>query len=275
MRRVGIGLRAELFRRFLLSGLSWEITVPAVVLALVVLVWPSHANENPETYISKLPRSGAFRIVVLGDSLADGLHHGLTQLNKDREDIDTDRKSKVNTGLVRSDRFDWNRGAKKIARRGRYHAAIVQLGLNDLQTIREKGKAHHYKTDGWIKRYTSRVEQMMADLKSKGMAVYWVGIPIVAKSHYQSEFLYLNTVFKAAAEKTGVRFVDTWEPLASPRGKYRASHKLKNGKTVEIRRRDGVHFTPQGYQIFAGFVNDIVLDDLTKAGFISASSSSE
>lgn len=200
------------------------------------------------------------RIVVLGDSLADGLHYGLTQLNKQREDIKTIKKARVNTGLVRRDRYDWNKGTAKIIRKGRYDVAVVLLGLNDLQSIREKGKAHHFQTDGWVERYRARLEQMMGDLKEAGLAVYWVSIPITTK--YPKEYAYLNTFFAEAARKVGIDYVDTWSALADKNGKYTAFFTMPDGKRKEIRRRDGVHFTPKGYEAFASLVNDRLMADL-------------
>lgn len=220
------------------------------------------ASEESAPYIQKAPKDGIFKIVVLGDSLADGLHQGLTQTNKDRDDIKTTKTSKVNTGLVRVDRYNWNKGAAKIAKSGKYQIAVVLLGLNDLQSIREKGKAHHFKTDGWVERYTAKVETMMSDLKAGNLAVYWTGIPIVTPKHYQDEYLYLNGIYKAAAEKVGVKFVDTWAPLADKDGKYTPFHRDSEGKISEIRNKDGVHFTPSGYLIFAGFVDDIIKQDM-------------
>lgn len=231
---------------------------------LTALCWFTvvQAAEKAEPYIKLKPTDGVFQIVVLGDSLADGLYQGLTQTNKDRDDIKTTKTSKVNTGLVRVDRYDWNKGAKKIGKSGKHQIAVVMIGLNDLQTIRDSGKAHHFQTDGWLERYTAKVELMMKDLKDANLAVYWTGIPIVTPTHYQKEYLYLNGIFKSAAKRVGVKFVDTWSALADEKGKYTPFFKDADGKTVEIRNRDGVHFTPVGYLIFAGIVNEVIQNDM-------------
>ncbi len=241
--------------RVLIIIMVFGILIPSSVLA-------ESDSVKKASYISKMPSDGVMNIVVMGDSLADGLHQGLTRLNKDREEIKTVKKSKVNTGLVRVDRYNWNRGAKKIVASKKYQVAIVLLGLNDLQTIREKGKAHHFKTDGWKTRYIERVEKMMGVLKAGGLAVYWVGIPIITKKHYQEEYFYLNGVYREAAKKTGIRFVDTWNKLADKNGDYTPFFMGEDGKKKEIRRRDGVHFTSDGYLIFAGILNNILLSDL-------------
>jgi len=213
-------------------------------------------------FIKRKPTGGIFRIAVLGDSLADGLYSGLRRLNSKKENLAIDKKSKVNTGLVRSDRYDWNKNAKKIAATKKYDIAVVLLGLNDLQTFREKGARHHYGQDGWVKRYEQRIEKMIVDLKAADMAVYWVSIPITSPKRYQKEYAYLNDFFRKAAKKHGVRYVDTWSVLAGSDGAYSAFWKNSDGKKQQIRARDGVHFTTRGYVVFAKFVNDVLQKDI-------------
>ena len=230
-------------------------TEPAVETAL-----PKPDVEKP--YISEKPSDGVFDVVVLGDSLADGLYSGLSRLNKGNSQLKFKKASKVNTGLVRSDRYDWNKGARKIARSNKYQIAVVLLGLNDLQTFRGKGKRHHFQQKGWVERYEARIETMINDLKAADMAVYWVGIPITSPKRYQKEYAYLNEFFRKAAKKHGLRYVDTWTGLAGADGKYSPFWRDTTGKKKQIRMRDGVHFTPDGYLIFASFVNDILHKDI-------------
>ncbi|MEL7273291.1 MAG: DUF459 domain-containing protein [Pseudomonadota bacterium] len=244
-------------------------SVLGAIMGAWLLLWPATLaakeapKENTQAPLRAPSAEEPLRIVVLGDSLADGLHYGLTQLNKDRADIKTIKKARVNTGLVRRDRYDWNKGTRKIMRKGSYDVAVVLLGLNDLQSIREKGKAHHFQTDGWVERYQARLEEMIGDLKKAGVAVYWASIPITTR--YPQEYQYLNTFFAAAAKKMDIGYVDTWSALADEQGNYTAFFTMPDGKKKEIRRRDGVHFTPKGYEAFASLVNDRLMADLEKA----------
>lgn len=240
---------------FASTGLIWAETPAAKTEPAAV----------QETYLGKPKKGKTYRIVVLGDSLGDGLHQGLTRLNKGNEQVKITKKSKVNTGFVRVDRYDWNKAARKIAKTGEYDIGVVMIGLNDLQSFREKGRRHHFKTDGWMKRYRARIGQMMQDLKAEGMAVYWTSIPITSPKRYQKEYAFLNTLFKEVAEENSVRFVDTWTPLADAKGNYTPFHRDASGKRKNIRMRDGVHFTPTGYLIFAGFVDDAIKADMAEA----------
>jgi len=188
------------------------------------------AAKTAKPYIVQKPADGVFDVVVLGDSLADGLYSGLFRLNKGNKKLKFKKASKVNTGFVRSDRYDWNKGARKIAGTKKYQIAVVLIGLNDLQSFREKGKAHHFQQKGWVKRYEQRIEKMITDLKAADMAVYWVGIPITSPKRYQKEYAYLNEFFREAAKKHEFTYVDTWKGLANAKGKYTPFWREKNGK---------------------------------------------
>lgn len=238
--------------------------VPAFVSNFQKSLNGSVREQKPEArpFISKPPRSGKIELVVLGDSLADGLYLGLKRLNRKNKKLKIVKASKVNTGLVRSDRFDWNKAARKIARTKRYQVAVVLLGLNDLQTFRGKGKRHHFKQKGWVKKYEARIERMIIDLKKANMAVYWVGIPITAPKRYQKEYAYLNDFFIKAAKKHELKYVDTWSVIAGRDGKYSPYWRDKRGKRKRIRLRDGIHFTMKGYVLLAEPVNEILRRDI-------------
>lgn len=257
--------------RLVLSSLSIAMLawlLPAAAKAETAQTKPvpvaKAAPAVPEPYLGKPAKGDTYRIVILGDSLGDGLYQGLTRLNKGNDRVKLTKKSKVNTGFVRVDRYDWNKAATKIAKSGAYDVAVVLIGLNDLQSFREKGKSHHFQTDGWVVRYKDRIDRMMLDLKNAGMAVYWTSIPITSPKRYQKHYNYLNGLYREAAEKNGVRFIDTWTPLAGANGKYTPFWTDEAGKRKNIRMRDGVHFTPTGYLIFAQFVDDIIKQDMGK-----------
>ncbi len=249
-----------------MSGLAGVISPPAFAKAAApaasVDPGQSETKVSKKPYLRNIPKDAVFDVVVLGDSLADGLYAGLYRLNRGNSQVKVTKKSKVNTGLVRSDRYDWNKATKKIARSKKYQVAVVLLGLNDLQTFRTKGKRKHFKQKSWVALYEQRLEKMIVDLKAANMAVYWVGIPITSPKRYQKEYAYMNNFYRKAAEKHGIKFVDTWSPLAQKNGGYSAFWKASSGKKKKIRTRDGVHFTPGGYEILATFVNNEMQRDI-------------
>jgi hypothetical protein len=68
---------------------------------------------------------------VFGDSLADGLWAGLSQMC---HAVSLARLGRVSSGLVKTGFYDWPVEAAKIAAEP-YEAGIICIGLNDQQTI--------------------------------------------------------------------------------------------------------------------------------------------
>ncbi len=192
-----------------------------------------------------------YTIAVLGDSLGDGVYVGLRQLTRDMDRVTVKKYSRVNTGIARADRYNWNRAAERIARQN-IQIAVMVFGANDLQSMRVKGRAHHYRQPGWVKLYTQRVDGIMRSFSKRGIPVYWVSLPITRKDRYQKDYAFLNTIFRSVVRKHGGTFIDTWSALADKGGHY-SPYGVVGGRKQQIRATDGVHFTPLGYQLYAGY----------------------
>ena len=179
-RRVARSFRlAAVAASFVLAGhpgYAGDLTLPAD--ALDRLAARSAATTPPEPYIRIHEAAGGFRAVVMGDSMADGMYSGLYRVMKDEAKLEFVKKTKVNTGIVRSDRYDWNEAAREIAGEKKYDIAVLVFGANDLQSIREGGKAYHFRQPGWEERFARRIDDIIASLKAQNIATYWVGLPI-------------------------------------------------------------------------------------------------
>ena len=195
-------------------------------------------------------------IAVLGDSLADGLYAGLVQLSRRDKSVSLKVKkySRVNTGLVRYDRYDWSKAAQKISKKDKSSIYILMFGANDLQTIRGGKKRHHYQSEGWLKAYKGRIDTALKSIKKPGRKVYWVGLPIVGKSNFAKGYKYLNEIFAERAKANGVTYIESWSWFASKNGKFQMSGPGADGKKRLMRAKDKVHFTPQGYLDLSHFV---------------------
>ncbi len=201
-----------------------------------------------------------YHIAVLGDSLGEGVYAGLAQLVRSEANVAVTKYARVNTGIARSDRYDWPEAAGKLADRA-MDAALLVFGANDLQTIRENGKAYHYKQDAWEERYRTRVAKIVKAFSDKGIKVYWLSLPITRKNRFQEDYAYLNQIFREVAEANGATFIDAWGAFAGADGDYSETYTL-DGSSKIIRASDGVHFTPLGYQVYAGIALDALRKDL-------------
>src|SRR5262245_15036515 len=78
------------------------------------------------------------RIVVMGDSLADWLGHGLEEAYADNPEFGVVRKFRANSGLIsRSDSHDWVTSAREqLAEKPDFLVMII--GLSDRVAVRER-----------------------------------------------------------------------------------------------------------------------------------------
>ncbi|MBX3575631.1 MAG: DUF459 domain-containing protein [Rhizobiaceae bacterium] len=220
---------------------------------------------SPIPYIRPHQTDGELQAVVMGDSMADGMYAGLYRIMKDDARLKFVKKTKVNTGIVRSDRYDWNEAARQIAGEKDYDIAILVFGANDLQSIRDGGKTFHFKQPGWETVFNRRIDDIITSLKSENIAAYWIGLPITRKDRYQEDYAYVNGLFREAAERNGIRYVETWDAFADENGEFSAYGIGLNGKKIQLRADDGVHFTPDGYAKYASVVADVLRYDVAAA----------
>lgn len=193
--------------------------------------------------------SRALQVGVFGDSLGDGMYVGLTQLTSANGRVKVNKFSRMNTGLTRRDRYDWNRAAQKLARQ-KLHAAVLVFGANDTNPIREKGRTYEFRTPGWEKLYIQRATRIVRTFRQRRIRTYVVGLPITRADRFQSDYAYLNKIFRRVAAKNGARYIDNWKTFADRRGRFTPFYNV-DGRQQRIRAQDGVHFTMQGYRYYA------------------------
>ena len=222
-------------------------------------------NTRPSdaSYIQSTPAAGPYRLYVLGDSLGDGAWAGLTRRFKGDKTVQVFRKTKVNSGIVRNDRYDWNRAILQISRE-HFQIAVMMFGANDLQSIRMPGKRHHFNTPGWHEHFKDRLDRIIEPLKRKKVAIYWIGLPVVRRPDYSRDYKIVNDVFRQKMEEHGVKFIDVWAPFASKAGRFIMHGTDVRGEINVLRHQDGVHFTIPGNEKLASFVEAEIRKDIAE-----------
>lgn len=228
---------------------------------------PVAVSDDAALYITKPPVNGAFDVFVIGDSLGSGLWQGLHRNFRDSASpvMNIIDKAKVNTGIVRDDRFDWPAQIEKMAAEGGFQIAVVMFGGNDDQTIRVDGKRFHFQEPGWKEQYERRLDRIITAFSDNGIAVYWVGLPNVKKTSQRENYVFFNSIFKEKAKEHAIQFVDTWNVSNDETGQYQASGLGVDGRKTKLRARDGTHFTPVGYRMLAQYVEILIRDDVVAA----------
>ena len=199
---------------------------------------------------SRTKSKSALQVAVFGDSLGDGMYVGLTRLLSSNPRVQVQRHSRMNTGLTRRDRFDWNRAAQRLSRQ-KMHAAVLVFGANDTHPIREGGRTHEFGTRAWEEVYMKRAAHIVRTFRKRRIRTYLVGLPITRADRFQSDYAYLNRIFRKVAAKNGARFIDNWKTFADSRGRFTPFYTVA-GRKQRIRAQDGVHFTMDGYRYYAG-----------------------
>lgn len=236
--------------------------------ALVAGIGVATAQSTPEfqrSYVNPFPSGDRYRVLVVGDSLGDGLWSGLYRTFQEDKNLEIVNQAKVSTGFVRVDSYDWNKALDDILKDNTYQMAVVMFGANDNQPIRQGKEYFKPGTDAWRDAYGKRVEAFIKKLRDKKLAVYWAGLPIMRSPDQSDDAQFLNDVFREKAFINGAKFVDTWSGFTDDSGRYSAYGPDMEGQVKRLRADDGVHFTMRGYLKLAHFVEKEMRHDLSLA----------
>jgi uncharacterized protein len=252
------------------SGVPRLSRVAAAALGLVMLaVWfaPAMAQGTPpvqRSYINPFPNGDRYRVVVLGDSLGDGLWSGLYRAFEDDATLEFIQKSKAATGFARTDSYDWNAQLADLLKSDTYQIAVVMFGAEG-QPIRSGRDWLKVGTPGWEEIYGERVEAFIKKLRAANIAVYWVGLPVMRSPGQSTDAEAMNNLFREKAFINGAKFIDTWNGFTDESGRYSAYGPDMTGQVKRLRANDGVHFTMRGYLKLAHFVEKELRRDLNLA----------
>ena len=221
-------------------------TAVAITIALVVSVQAGTAQLNRVA-----EQTTPQRLAIIGDSLAQDLWNGMHKLYRGHDKVEFIRFTKVSSGLVRDDVYNWNTKVKAFVAEHEYDTAIVLIGGNDRQSITIGSKRLDRFGKAWTEEYGRRVDDLIATLKSKGGAVYWLGLPIVRSKRMANDYRKLNKVYKERAEANDITYIDTWPLFETEDGKYTSFGLDLKGTKRRLRKDDGLHFTVAGKLVFA------------------------
>ena len=113
---------------------------------------------------------------------------------------------------------------------------------------------HQFRDERWGELYSKKIDETIAVLKSKGVPVLWVGLPSIRGTKSTSDALYLNTLYRDAAGRAGITYVDLWDGFVDESGRYLAQGPDFEGQIRRLRSSDGVYFTKAGARKLAHYV---------------------
>lgn len=217
-----------------------------------------HPNPTDKAEKEKKPAvPPTFFVAVMGDSLGQLLAQGMTEAMADQQpEVGVLNKGHESSGLVRDDFYDWTAAVKELLASGqKINVAVMLIGSNDHQAIRENGASYDPGTPEWNEAYAKRIETIAGMFRDAKVPLLWVGLPIMKNDRFSAEMASLNDLYREHAATAGATFIDVWDDFADEQGRFTSYGPDVNGQAVRIRSNDGVHFTRAGARKLAEFVD--------------------
>jgi len=204
---------------------------------------------------------GRLRIGVFGDSMADGLWAGLYRDLRDQPGVTVTKFSEVSTGLTRYDYVDIGAKTARQLDEQPVDAAVILFGTNDAQTLSLDGELHPFGSEAWKAAYGRRVDDLVALLRSRDVAVYWVGLPRMKRDSFDARMAIINGVVEGRMKALGVPYLATEVLTSDARGQYDAYLTTEAGRRRLMRADDGIHMSMAGYQRISAPVAERLMRD--------------
>jgi hypothetical protein len=122
------------------------------------------------------------------------------------------------------------------------------------KSARSPNGLNEFRDERWVELYTKKIDEMIGVLKSKGVPVLWVGLPVVRGPKATADTLFLDSLYRAAAGKAGITYVDVWDGFVDEAGRFLQKGPDFEGQIRQLRSYDGVYFTKAGARKLAHYV---------------------
>jgi hypothetical protein len=122
------------------------------------------------------------------------------------------------------------------------------------KSTRSPNGVYEFREERWVELYTKKIEEMIGVMKSKGVPVLWVGLPAVRGPKATADMLFLDSLYRDAAGKAGITYVDVWDGFVDEAGRFLQKGPDFEGQIRQLRSYDGVYFTRPGARKLAHYV---------------------
>ena len=122
------------------------------------------------------------------------------------------------------------------------------------KSTRSPNGVYQFREERWVELYSKKIEEMIAVLKTKGVPVLWVGLPAVRGPKATADMLFLDALYRDAAGKAGITYVDVWDGFVDEAGRFLQKGPDFEGQIRQLRSYDGVYFTRPGARKLAHYV---------------------
>jgi hypothetical protein len=195
-------------------------------------------------------------VVVFGDALAGYARQGLDAHFSDDQDVAVVSKVRTDANLVRTDPADWPNFIKATLDSGqKTSVAVVMLGTNDRQSIRDGEESVEPLSDRWKELYRQRIDAITAALKERKVPFIWIGLPPMKNSKISDDLVAMNEIYKESVQRNGGVYVDIWPGFVDEENRYTDIGPDVDGDPTKLRTNEGVFFTRAGARKVAFFAD--------------------
>src|SRR5882672_4496318 len=122
------------------------------------------------------------------------------------------------------------------------------------KSTRSPNGVYEFREERWVELYVKKIEEMIGVMKSRGVPVLWVGLPAVRGTKAMADMLFLDSLYRDAAGKAGITYVDVWDGFVDEAGRFLQRGPDFEGQPRKLRADDGVFFTKPGARKLAHYV---------------------
>lgn len=205
-------------------------------------------------------KAGNLRVGVFGDSMGDGVWAALYREFRNDASVEVTKFSEVSTGLSRYDYVNIQAKTQRQLDETPVDVAVVVFGTNDAQGIDDGGTIHDFGTPGWKAAYGRRIDDLVGLFRSRGVVVYWVGMPRMKRDGFDGRMAIVNEVVEARMKALGVPYIETVSLTSDTSGDYMPYAEV-GGRRKLMRANDGIHMSMDGYLRLAGPVEAAIRRD--------------
>ena len=216
-------------------------------------------------FLNPFPENDTWRGLVVGDYLAEGLLNGLLDAMANEPRLQLQRRHRQIQSLTRDGDEDM-RAVEDLVTKEKINVVVLMTGMFDRGGIRlPNGRRLAVGQGDWHAQYASRIDRMVRMLRRKGVAVYWVGLPIMRRTDWNEDVETINEVIRERALSNGARYVDAFKESADENGQFSDRGPDITGKVVRLRDVEGYDFTAAGYRKLAFFIEQQMKRDMSAA----------
>ncbi|MCL4186612.1 MAG: DUF459 domain-containing protein [Rhodobacteraceae bacterium] len=235
----------------LLAAAAAARALPAAAAVAVALALGAGAGAAADRLDRLACPDRPVRLVVVGDSLADGLWGALARAFLRCAAVEVLRLTAVSDGLARSAPDDWLARYTTTPASGEADIVVVQIGANDITSIRQGSRRAVFDTPEWDTLYEARARALAEGLAARAAQVLWLGLPVVGAERLEPAYRAVTALQAAGAGPAVARFLDIHALTGFGSGGFTMNAEV-DGSLRQLRAADQVHFTEAGYDAVAG-----------------------